>query len=288
MTLITRTEKIYLNKTKQLVDMLYSSAKIYNQSLYKLRQSYFETRNTNKIIIPNFNQLYHIVKESEQYKNACLDTAIKVNCIKQASNMWTYWIKALISYNKNPDNFTGRPGIPKYFKQDKLNVIEIDKSRLGIKGCKENEIRLPKSDFIFKLPNYINKKQIRCLRILEQSDKIKLEIIYEKEIKEYDLNKQNFIGIDIGLNNLASITSNNQNLSMIINGRPLKAINQYYNKKKSKIQSELKKCNKKYWSKKLSRLEFKRKNKIDNYLHWASKQIIDICLVNDIRIYCYW
>jgi putative transposase len=59
-------------------------------------------------------------------------------------------------------------------------------------------------------------------------------------------------------------------------------MNQYYNKKKAQIQSELKKCNKKKFSRKLERLTNKRNLKIKNYLHNASRRIINLCKLQNI------
>lgn len=52
------------------------------------------------------------------------------------------------------------------------------------------------------------------------------------------------MSIDIGLNNLCAITINDKYLSYVIKGSPLKSINQFYNKRKSEIVSDLMKCNK--------------------------------------------
>lgn len=60
----------------------------------------------------------------------------------------------------------------------------------------------------------------------------------------------------MGVNNLAACTSNVIN-SFIINGRPIKSINQYYNKKSSKLQSNLEIINKTKTSKKLRLLSLK-------------------------------
>lgn len=89
------------------------------------------------------------------------------------------------------------------------------------------------------------------------------------------------IGLDLGVNNLITGANNNGN-SFIIKGTPLKSINQYYNKKKSKIQTELETINKRKSSKRLNKLTNKRNNKINDYLHKASKKIIDYCLTNNI------
>ena len=62
---------------------------------------------------------------------------------------------------------------------------------------------------------------------------IKIELVLDKEFKNnVKLNEKAFIGIDLGLSNLATITNNIGLKPIIINGKPLKSINQYYNKKK--------------------------------------------------------
>ena len=44
---------------------------------------------------------------------------------------------ACVEFLKNPKKFTGRPKIPSYLKEGKLNVVTIDSSRLRKTGCKE-------------------------------------------------------------------------------------------------------------------------------------------------------
>ena len=110
---------------------------------------------------------------------------------------------------------------------------------------------------------------------------IKYRYLNKYELRIYDINSA--IGIDIGINNLCAITSNDKQFSYIINGRPLKSINQFYNKKLSYYKSILEKVNKQKTSKRIQRLTLKRNNKINHYLHCCSKQIIDFCLKNKIE-----
>ena len=108
-----------------------------------------------------------------------------------------------------------------------------------------------------------------------------MEIIYNKEITDSSLDKTSAIGIDLGLNNLMAITSNIGNVSNLVNGRPLKSINQYYNKKKAHLVSLLEKGKLKS-SKRLRRLEMKRTCKIKDYLHKTSRRIIELMEQNNI------
>jgi len=89
-----------------------------------------------------------------------------------------------------------------------------------------------------------------------------------------------YLGIDIGLNNLVTATSNSVGLQpFIINGRPLKSINQYYNKTKAILQSYV---GDKGISNRIKSLIHKRNNLVQNYLHHTSRFIIDYCEDNNI------
>ncbi|MDQ2097777.1 MAG: transposase [Tychonema bourrellyi B0820] len=81
--------------------------------------------------------------------------------------------------------------------------------------------------------------------------------------------------IDLGLNNLVALTSNQPGfVPLLINGRPLKSINQFYNKRKAQLQSQLK--GNRFSSSRIQRLTRCRHQKVDNYLHHSSRQIINL------------
>ena len=90
------------------------------------------------------------------------------------------------------------------------------------------------------------------------------------------------IGIDIGLNNLCAITTNNQNKSWIIKGGVLKSVNQFYNKEIAKIKSELKLKNNRYTSRKLEGFNKRREQKINVIFHNISRKIVNLCINENI------
>lgn len=124
---------------------------------------------------------------------------------------------------------------------------------------------------------------IKCITIKNYYGKVKLSISYEKEIKKQNLNKDKWLGIDIGVDNIAAITTDNQTKkSWIVKGGCVKSINQFYNKKLAKLKSELEKVNKAKTSRRLQRLNMKRQNKLEYEFHCLSKKIIQLCIENDI------
>ena len=119
-----------------------------------------------------------------------------------------------------------------------------------------------------------SKDQIKECRIIPKSSHYTIEIVYEVQEKEITLN-ENKASIDLGLNNLICLTTNTGTRPLIINGRPLKSINQYYNKKQAELKAQLKKNHNKYSSKRLRKLILKRDNKIKDYLHKSSRFVVN-------------
>ena len=109
---------------------------------------------------------------------------------------------------------------------------------------------------------------------MPRNNYILLEVIYE--VKEQKLKSDNhrYMSIDLGIDNLCTCTSN-VTKSFIVNGKPIKSINQYYNKQKSKYQSILELKNHKKYSNRLYRLTLKRHNKIKDYFHKVSRYIVN-------------
>lgn len=123
---------------------------------------------------------------------------------------------------------------------------------------------------------------IQQVRIVHKLNYYVIEIIYN--VNEIQLKGDNnkYASIDLGINNLATVSSN-VTKPFIVNGRPLKSINHYYNKKKAKLQSQQKKNNKQINRNKLRILELKRKNLINNYLHKASRLLVNHLVSKEIN-----
>ena len=114
----------------------------------------------------------------------------------------------------------------------------------------------------------------------EVNDLIKCFKIYEVEQSKLKKDNSRYFSIDPGLNNIVSIYNNIGIRPLLYNGRPIKSINQYYNKTKAKMQSELPTNVKS--SKKLRQLSFKRNNKIGYEMHKISTHIINEAVQNNI------
>jgi putative transposase len=105
-------------------------------------------------------------------------------------------------------------------------------------------------------------------------------VIYEHAPVPTAVNPALRAGVDIGLNNLATLTSDKSGfIPRIVNGRPVKSINQFYNKRRAELQSQLGAA---HTSRRLERLTTKRTRRIDHDLHTASRRIIELLVVEGI------
>lgn len=288
---------------KKINDMLIDTTCVYDQTLYYYRQEYFRVRDINndkksklkegekmvyeKAVYPKLKEVYDLVKEKESWKESKLDHVVKTAALQSAITNWFTMLKSLKVYFKGGKQFDYNynvPGFPHYLlKHNRVINLTIDKTRLRKKGCKNNQLKLPKSDIKLNIPKNINRKDIRCLIITRYYDYIKINFVYNKIIKQNNTNldSNNVIGIDMGTNNILAITTNNQDKSWIVKGGRIKSINQYCNKKVADIKSELEK-HKKFTSKRLRKLYMKRGHKIDYECHCISKKIILLCLMYNI------
>ena len=261
------------------------SRNLYNKTLFIYRQAF--TGNHDKI--ENFKSIirhekfissFELVKQMAKLKDSDYYAMTKKNSgtqvVCQVDKVMKSWFASLKAYKKDTSKFRGRPRIPSYKKKDELNYLTY--TYVDAKLQKDGTINISKK---IKLPIHTKLKNIQQVRLVPKTGYVQVEIIYNKEINDSKLDKTRAIGIDLGLNNLMAITSNIGNISNLVNGRPLKSINQYYNKRKAHLTSWLEKGKLKS-SKRLRRLEMKRMMKIKDYLHKTTRRIVELMEQNNI------
>ena len=273
-----RTRVHYIVPSQELINESRLSNNLYNQALYILRQAFM-----NEEKIPSKFDLHKILLykeyECEEYDNIhkMVSSNAQIICQLAAQNFKAF-LMALKAFKKNKSSFTGAPKIPNYNKKDQEFISIIGAQQCAIK---DGMMRFPKKLNLDKI--YVGNLDIAHVRIFPGKKKYKVEVVYKVESLP-KRTKGNIAGIDLGLDNLATVAINKRGIRpLLINGRPLKSMNLYFNNKRDKVQSELKKCNDRYMSHKLETLYRKRNNRFNTYMHKASKEIIDYCLEHNIK-----
>ena len=252
---------------KELKNLCRLSKNLYNATLYEIRQYFFE--NKKYLSYPLIDKKF---KETKNIDYKSLPAQTTQQTMRVADSSFRSFFKLLNMKNKGLYN--RNISIPHYLKKDGYFTLIYTNQQLG-KKLLNGIIRLPLSNIEF----HSNKKNIKQVRFIPSNNYIIMEVIYE--VKESELKEDNnrYCGIDLGLNNLATVTSN-VSKPYIINGRSIKSINQYYNKKKAYLQSKLKDQK---TSKRIQRLTLKRNNKINDYFHKASSYIVNQLVSNSIN-----
>ena len=124
---------------------------------------------------------------------------------------------------------------------------------------------------------------LQQVRIIPKDKHIVIEVVYKTNDVEQLSNNGRYIGIDLGLDNFVTITNNCGLIPLVINGKGLKSINQYYNKQISHYRAIAKRINKLDYTNKMRKLTFKRNNKVEDYIHKASRFLVNYCKNNKIN-----
>ena len=287
--IVQRTETHIIKESNPIYDWILEecsrSRNLFNKALYIYRQAFTEKHENisdyvsivnNKKFISSYNLITKMreLKDEDYFAMTKNHSASQV--IIQVDKMMKSWFASLKAYKKDSSKFRGRPRIPSYKKKDELNCLTY--TNIDARLQKDGTINISKK---IKLPIHTNLKSFQQIRLIPKVGYIQVEIIYNKEVDDNHLDQTRAIGIDLGLNNLMAITSNIGNISNLVNGRPLKSINQYYNKRKAYLTSLLEKGGLKS-SKRLRKLEMKRICKIKDYLHKTSKRVVELMYNNDI------
>jgi IS605 OrfB family transposase len=269
-----KTIKQHIRKsTKQqfeeLNQMCISSRKLYNCGLYVCRQYYEET---GKYI--GYNNLYHALSKNEHYK--AFPSRFSQQTLRLVDKNYRAFFALL--RKKGKGEYAQPISMPKYLKKDSKYILVIPGMQVKLRDgylILNKSLKLP---FSYNIPG-----EIRQIIIKPRKNNYFLMFIqYEEDKNEnIELNQANYLSIDLGLNNFAACFTNIGH-SFIMNGAPLKSYNQFYNKQKASIQSELKTCNSKRWSNKLERININRQNWIDNYFNQTVAYITKYCIKHNI------
>ena len=233
-----------------------------------------------------------VFKTSKNKDYNSLPAHVNQGVMKQVYSDWKSFFEGSKEYKNNPSKFKGKPKPPRYKTKGATNSLVFSNQVCKIKDNKY--LRFPKTKEVFNISKHLLEKldsaKLVQVRVQKFYDDVKLEIVldYSKDavelIPEEDV--KNVMAIDLGVNNLATCVSNNGMKPNIINGRALKSMNQYYNKLRSKLYSDLRISKNPnegvFTSKRLEHLDKKRYFKVKDFLHKASKQVVDLAIANNI------
>ncbi len=245
-----------LTKTEyfQLRELCFFSNCLYNFALYNVRQKFF----TDKTYL-RFETNYHECKDNDNYK------LLQSNMAQQTLRTVDFAFKSFFgSLGKVkgacPPHYRQKGGL--FTLTITGNSISVQDGYLTVPQSRTYTGVLNSHRIRIKVPEHLRGKNIKEVKIipLYKGCAFKIAYCYEVEEENLNLNRENYLAIDIGLDNLATCV-NNFGTSFIMDGRKIKQINQNWNKRRAHLQSILTKQGK-YSSRLIERITLKRNNRI--------------------------
>ena len=273
---IKRLSKEDYNSVKELCHV---AKNLTNEAIYNIRQYYFTEGAFLK-----YEKNYALLKSSPNYK--ALNSNVAQQILKEVDGSFKSFFSLLKLAKQGKYAFKDCK-LPRYLPKDGYTTLIIGFVRLN-----GNKLILPFSNSFKKthkpveivIPPILLDKEVKEIRIIPKANArfFEIQYIYKAECIQRNLNKNHALALDLGINNLVTAVSSDGN-SFIIDGRRLKSINQWFNKKNARLQSiKDKQGLGKKTTDRQKAIARDRNNKVNDYMNNTARKVIDYCITNDI------
>ncbi len=248
----------------------FASKNLYNGALYIMRQQFIQDQT-----IISYGNLDKLMQPTEQYR--ALPAKVAQWVLKQVTLAWKSYTAACAAWNVDPSKFLGHPKLPKYLDKQGRNLLTYTEQAISRVKIRAGVVGLSGTTIAVKT----RQQAPQQVRIVAHATHYTVEVVYDRERVPATVDPDWLAGVDLGLNTLAAIASNQPGFTpLLVNGRPLKALNQCYNKRHAHLQAQLPQGQ--FTSRQLDILTDKRKRQLDHHLHVASRQLIDVLVQHRI------
>ena len=265
-------EKHIIRKSNEMYNFIdeyaFKVKNLYNYTNFIIREEFIRTSKNDsvKTTIPREYDLSKILSKEDVYSNLMAKTSQQT--IKLLYKNWKSFFASIKDYSKNKHKYKGRPKLPKYkHKTNGRCVIIFTNQQCKLK---DGVIKFPQKFNSWELKTTV-KGNLNQVRIIPSNNQYVVEVVYTVTEKEKLKDNGRYLGLDLGIDNFATVGNNVGAKPIILNGKSLKSINQYYNKKVSYYKSKAKKFNNLDITNRILRITNKRNNKITDFMHKYSR-----------------
>ena len=279
LTVKQQVKRLSKEDYRTIRELCHIAKNLANEAIYNVRQYYFSEGEFLK-----YEKNYTLLKNSPNYK--ALNSNMAQQILKEVDGSFKSFF-SLLKLAKQGKYAFKDCRLPHYLPKDGYTTLVI-----GFVRLKGNKLILPFSNSFKKthkaveitIPPMLLDKKVKEIRIIPKAKArfFEIQYIYEAECVQRNLNTNNALALDLGINNLVTAVSSNGR-SFIIDGRKLKSINQWFNKENARLQSIKDKQH--YGKKSTSRqkaIARNRNNKVNDYMNKAARKVINYCIANDM------
>ncbi|HBI04032.1 MAG TPA: transposase [Paenibacillaceae bacterium] len=268
-----RIKAVEKKREKELKKPIRERKEIKDATLFKYPS------NENKMISYSF--LDGLFKASENADYQELPGQVNQQVMKMVFQNWKSFFASIKDYKINPHKYAARPKLPKYAPKKGRKECVFSNQVCVIKDKKY--LKFPQTKEKLNIGKVGLKGELQQVRIIPAYGEYTVEIVFKVEDKEQiELDKNHVMGIDLGVNCLATMVDNTGAAPVIIKGKAIKSINQYYNKQRAHYYSVLRHGHSPkvgaFHSHRLAELDRKRFSKLKDYFHKASYHIVKLAI----------
>jgi putative transposase len=251
----------------------FKSKNLYNAANYEYRQAFIHR---GKYL--TYHEVQKRMQSHEAYK--ALPAKVSQQILLVLDRNWKGFREGLEAYYQDPSKFLGRPKPPKYkHKTEGRHILIYTIQALSKPGLKRGLVQ----PSMLPIEVQTKHKDVDQVRIVPRKGFYVVEVIYRKDPVHAQVDPSLCVAIDLGVTNLAAITSNREGfIPRLVNGRTLKAINQWYNKRMKELKLCLPKEDRERVTKQMEQITNHRNRQVNHYLHAASKTIIDFLVKQEV------
>ena len=222
-------------------DLTFKAKNLYNAGLYQIRQSIFERNKCQEEEQPSvlsWTELLSQFRKEKQSDMLALPSKVSTNILKiLGSSISSYYQLLKYFHDKSNVSVTSKPQLPRYLhKTEGRYVVEFTSQTISKKRGVNGELILCPNDLNLSISTKV--KSPKCVRIVPKLKAFVIEVIYEVEVSPLK-STGNYAAIDLGVDNLATITFSDGTNPLVVKGSKLKSINQGYNRLIAKATSKL-------------------------------------------------
>lgn len=284
--IVQRVEKHWIKQNNFFYDMLFDfthkAKNLYNYANFLVREEFI--RNNKWLRYGDLDKRLKADVAFDDYKQ--MPTAQSAQqTLRLLEKDWKSFFKAIKDWSAHQEKYLGRPKLPKYKPKDGKHILILTNQNVKLK---DGVLHFPKTFCGFtitpqwvKQNNFVSFQQVRFIPSMKS---LVVELVYNMQVPDEPLpDNGRYMSMDIGLDNLATVVNNVGLKPMIINGKGLKSINKYYHKQVAHYREVAKRMNGRDYTARMNSFTGKRNRKMDDYMHKASKYLIDYALAHNIH-----
>lgn len=280
---------------KMLYNFCHLSKNLYNHGMFLINDTYKISGNHLK-----YNDIDKILRDDKEFPDyntlsqICSSTACQ-QTLRHLDKVWKGYFNSLKTFQKNSSAFSGMPKPPKYL--DKNGTYPIYLTYIAFSLKEDGLIHFPKTfnGFTIKpicinnpnlayreIPSRPGIKTLAEVRFIPKNNYITVEVVYDFKTEDIKPDNGRYLGIDMGVDNIACVVNNFGETPFVIDGHHIKSVNQFWNKRNAYYQELAMIRNGKHSTNRLLDMADKRNNRVDDFLHKASKYIVDTAIKQDV------